>query len=78
MVGKFQSTNGPDLYVYLATDKGASDIVNLGRLKGNIGNQNYPIPDGTDLTRYNTVLIWFKPFSGPFGSAQLSSPSQPQ
>ena len=49
-LGKFQSaTNGPDLYVYLATDKGVSDIVNLGQLKGNIGNQNYPIPDGTDL-----------------------------
>jgi Electron transfer DM13 len=74
----FKATNGPDLYVYLATDKGASDIVNLGRLKGNIGNQNYPIPDGTDLTKYNTVLIWCKAFSVLFGSAQLASPSQPQ
>ena len=48
----FKATNGPDLYVYLATDKSASDIVNLGRLKGNIENQNYPIPAGTDLTKY--------------------------
>jgi hypothetical protein len=71
----FKATNGPDLYVYLATDKSASDIVNLGRLKGNIGNQNYPIPDGTDLTKYNTVLIWCKAFSVLFGSAQLASPS---
>ncbi len=60
----FKATNGPDLYVYLATDKSASDIVNLGRLKGNIGNQNYPIPTGTDLTKYNTALIWCKAFSG--------------
>ena len=74
----FKATNGPDLYVYLATDKSASDIVNLGRLKGNIGNQNYPIPAGTDLTKYNTALIWCKAFSGPFGSAQLASPSPPQ
>ena len=59
----FKATNGPDLYVYLARDKSASDIVNLGRLKGNIGNQNYPIPAGTDLTRYNTALIWCKAFS---------------
>jgi Electron transfer DM13 len=71
----FKATNGPDLYVYLATDKSASDIVNLGRLKGNIGNQNYPIPDGTDLTKYNTVLIWCKAFSVLFGSAQLASTS---
>ena len=61
----FKATNGPDLYVYLATDKSASDIVNLGRLKGNIGNQNYPIPAGTDLTKYNTALIWCKAFSVP-------------
>ena len=60
----FKATNGPDLYVYLATDKSASDIVNLGRLKGNIENQNYPIPAGTDLTKYNTALIWCKAFSG--------------
>jgi hypothetical protein len=71
----FKATNGPDLYVYLAADKRASDIVNLGRLKGNIGNQNYPIPAGTDLTKYNTVLIWCKAFSVLFGSAQLTSPS---
>lgn len=66
-----KSTNGPDLYVYLATDKGASDFVDLGRLKGNIGNQNYNIPQGTDLSKYNTVLIWCKQFSVLFGSAEL-------
>ena len=68
-----KATNGPDLYVYLSTGKDASDIVNLGRLKGNIGNQNYEIPTGTDLSKYNTVLIWCKAFSTLFGSAKLSS-----
>jgi hypothetical protein len=68
-----KATNGPDLYVYLSTGKDASDIVNLGRLKGNIGNQNYEIPAGTDLAKYNTVLIWCKAFSTLFGSANLSS-----
>ena len=70
----FKATNGPDLYVYLSTDKSASNIVNLGRLKGNIGNQNYAIPAGTNLTKYNTALIWCKAFSVLFGSAQLVSP----
>ena len=70
----FKATNGPDLYVYLATDKSTSDIVNLGRLKGNIGNQNYAIPAGTNLTKYNNALIWCKAFSVLFGSAQLASP----
>ncbi|HEX2306586.1 MAG TPA: DM13 domain-containing protein [Nitrososphaeraceae archaeon] len=68
-----KATNGPDLYVYLSTGKDASDIVNLGRLKGNIGNQNYEIPAGTDLSKYDTVLIWCKAFSTLFGSAKLSS-----
>ena len=66
-------TNGPDLYVYLATDKTASDFVNIGKLKANNGNQNYEIPAGTDLTRYDTVLIWCRPFSVLFGSAELGS-----
>ncbi len=67
----FRATNGPDLYVYLATDNSASDFVDLGRLKGNIGNQNYEIPEGTDFSRYDTVLIWCKAFSVLFGSAKL-------
>ena len=66
-------TNGPDLYVYLSTDKSASDFMNLGGLKANIGNQNYPIPVGTDLSKYDTVLIWCRAFSVLFGSADLKS-----
>jgi hypothetical protein len=80
----FRSTNGPDLYVYLSTDKSASDYVNLGRLKGNVGDQNYEIPGGTDLSKYDTALIWCQAFSVLFGSAELepivnssSSPSPP-
>jgi hypothetical protein len=68
---EFKATNGPDLYVYLSTDKSASDFVNLGRLKGNIGNQNYEIPQGADLSKYRTVLIWCQAFSVLFGSSEL-------
>jgi hypothetical protein len=70
----FKATNGPDLYVYLATDNSASDFVNLGRLKGNIGNQNYDIPEGTDYSKYHAVLIWCQAFSVLFGSAELQPP----
>ena len=68
----FKATNGPDLYVYLSTGKMPTDFISLGRLKGNMGNQNYEIPAGTDLTKYNTVLIWCHAFSVLFGSAHLS------
>ena len=68
----FQSTNGPDLYVYLATDTEASDFVSLGRLKANMGNQNYEVPSDVDLSKYNQVLIWCQAFSVLFGNAELS------
>jgi hypothetical protein len=45
----------------------------MGRLKANIGNQNYPIPAGTDMTKYDTVLIWCRAFSVLFGSADLKA-----
>ena len=67
----FQTTNGPDLYVYLSTSKDSSDVVSLGKLKGNRGNQNYEVPNGVDLRKYNTVIIWCKAFSALFGSAEL-------
>ena len=66
-------TNGPDLYVYLATDTTAKDFVSLGRLKGNMGNQNYPIPENMNFEKYNTVLIWCQAFSTLFGSSKLST-----
>lgn len=69
----FKVTNGPDLFVYLATDNSASDFIDIGKLKANNGNQNYQVPDGTDLAKYDTVLIWCKAFSVLFGSAELKS-----
>jgi hypothetical protein len=59
----FKSTNGPNVHLYLATDKAASSFIDLGRLKANNGNQNYNIPVGIDLTKYNIALIWCKDFS---------------
>jgi Electron transfer DM13 len=44
----------------------------LGKLKANNGNQNYDIPSQTDLTKYETVLIWCRPFSVLFESAELA------
>lgn len=69
----FKATNGPDLHVYLATDDRASEFINLGKLKANNGNQNYEVPAGTDLEKYNKVLIWCKAFGVLFGNADLSS-----
>ena len=67
----FEATNGPDLKVYLSTDTSADDYVSLGDLKGNIGNQNYVVPEDVDLQKYDNVLIWCEAFSVLFGHAEL-------
>ena len=66
----FESTNGPDLNVYLRADDG--EFVDLGDLKGNIGDQNYEIPTDVDLERFNTVQIWCVRFGILFGDATLA------
>ena len=71
----FETDNGPDLNVYLATgppDGSPGDFVDLGDLKGNIGDQNYVIGEDVDLDRYNTVFVWCVRFSVAFGAAPLS------
>ena len=72
------TTNGPDLFVYLSTNppdgpEGEFDdeYVNLGRLQGNLGSSNYLIPAGTDLARYASVVIWCDRFNSAFGAAPL-------
>lgn len=74
----FEVTNGPDLHVLLASnprptssaDKG--EYIDLGQLKGNVGNQNYEIPAGTDISQYQSVVIYCMPFRVVFSTATLS------
>ena len=72
---EFETDNGPDLNVYLVNSSagGINEFVDLGDLKGNIGDQNYEIPVDANLDVYDTVLIWCVRFSSPFGEATLSS-----
>jgi hypothetical protein len=75
----FSTDNGPDLRVYLsASDANADsaafddDFIDLGVLKGNIGDQNYEIPPDVDLSIYDTVVVWCVRFSTPFTAADLA------
>ena len=67
----FETLNGPDLRVYLATDTNAEDYIDLGELKATKGNVNYDLPDDVDLSKYKYVLIWCRAFSVLFGYAEL-------
>ena len=73
----FMVTNGPALSVLLssapapASSQQLGDYIDVGALKGNIGNQNYEIPAGTDLSAYNSVVIYCVPFRVVFATATL-------
>jgi hypothetical protein len=72
------TSNGPDLRVYLSEVPASDDwyaygerFVDLGALEGNLGNQNYLIPEDVDLSRYKSAVIWCRRFAVGFGVAPL-------
>jgi Electron transfer DM13 len=77
----FMTSNGPDVRVYLVAAPDASDsdtvknagYVELGKLKGTEGDQNYDVPEGLDLNEYRAVTIWCARFGVNFATAPLAS-----
>jgi len=80
------TSNGPDLRVWL-TDQPVIEgrdgwhvfddgqWLELGRLKGNQGDQVYDVPAGADPGDYTSVSIWCRRFSVSFGAATLDAPA---
>ena len=79
----FETSNGPDVQVYLLAANDAQDndtvkragFVMLGPLTGNIGDQNYDLPADGDLAKYRSATIWCGRFGVNFGTAPLGEPS---
>ena len=77
----FETSNGPDVHVYLVAAEVAKDnttvkqagFIDLGSLKGNKGDQNYDVPADADLNKYRSVSIWCARFGVNFGAASLAS-----
>ena len=72
---EFDVDPGVDVDVYLVPGDGSdvSDRVELGNLKGNVGDQQYEIPADADLSRYGTVVLWCKPFTVRIAVAGLDA-----
>lgn len=78
-ITEFNVTNGPDLEVWLvknpdpksSADVKASEWLSLGALKGNIGDQTYIIPEGTNIEEFGSVVIWCEQFGVLFSPASL-------
>ena len=79
----FETSNGPDVHVYLVAAADAPDnetvtnagFIDLGSMKGNKGDQNYDLPPDLDLAKYRAVSIWCARFGVNFGSAPLAQAS---
>jgi hypothetical protein len=79
----FETSNGPDLHLYLVAARDATDdegvagagFVTLGALKGNVGNQAYDVPAEVDLDRFRAVTVWCQRFGVNFATAPLELPS---
>src|SRR5580658_1166693 len=75
----FSTSNGPDVHVYMVASDDAKDaatvqeagFIDLGVIKGNVGDQNYTLAGGLDLAKYRAVSVWCKRFSVNFGAAAL-------
>lgn len=68
--------NGPDLYVWVLADNEyaagvPSEYIDLGKIKGNKGGQNYELPSEFDPEVHRFVLIWCKRFAVPFAGAPI-------
>ncbi|MFI5955041.1 DM13 domain-containing protein [Cryptosporangium sp. NPDC051539] len=79
-----KTSDGPDVRVWLTNAPviaGTSGWrvfdddkhVELGPLKGNLGSQNYPVPEDADLTTLTSVSIWCARFHVSFGAAELTA-----
>ncbi|MEO6501146.1 MAG: DM13 domain-containing protein [Jatrophihabitantaceae bacterium] len=80
-IAGLSTSDGPVLNVWLTDQAVTSDgwrvfddgrYVDLGRLKGTLGNQLYRIPEGADLAGIRSVVIWCDRFDVSFGAAMLA------
>ena len=71
---RFDVDPGADVDVYLVPGDGSEvgDRIELGGLKGNVGDQQYEIPSDADLNRYRTVVLYCIPFTVRIAVAPLS------
>jgi len=56
-------------------DVKASERLSVGPLKGNIGDQNYIVPQDVNLGEYKSVVIWCEQFGVLFSAADLAQPT---
>ena len=75
----FEVGPGPKYHVYLVpeenvtpdTDVAKTMFVDLGRLRAFKGSQNYEVPEGVDLAKYPSLVLWCEQFGVLISPAKL-------
>jgi hypothetical protein len=75
----FEVGPGPKYHVFLSPkaevkkteDFDEAKSLDLGPIKSFMGSQNYPVPAGTDLASYKSIVIWCKAFGVLISPATL-------
>jgi hypothetical protein len=78
-----ETSNGPDVHVWLSAGPvvegfdgwftaAGHEHIDLGPIKGNLGDQLYDIPADVDLATFRAVDLWCEQFAVSFGAAALA------
>ena len=73
----FRTGRGPDVFVLLhrqATPESYAeeDFINLGMINRFRGSHRFEIPEGVEVSDFQSAVIWCRQFNTTFGYAELS------
>lgn len=74
----FRSARAPEIHLILTRnpdpldDRGVGiDYIDMGVLRGNVGQQNYTIPQSVDFNRYPVLVLYAPQYNGILATATL-------
>jgi len=70
-LGNFNSSNGPDLHVYISKEAKPVNYIDLRKLQSISGNEQYPITCTINFSEYKFALIHYQQYNHLFGNAEL-------
>lgn len=77
-IENFASTRAPDVHLVLTRNPDPTDpngvgvdYIDLGPLRGNVGNQTYDVPSGVDFSRYPILALYSVPYDYVISTATL-------
>ena len=71
-LSSFNTTNGPDLHVYISKEAMPVNFINLGKLKSTNGSQVYDVVGMPNFTNFKYISIHCVAYNHLFGYAEIN------